>query len=464
MLHQQIQNYKITALLGEGGMGTVYLAEHITIQRKVAVKVLHSQLTKNESLRQRFQNEAVLMAKLQHPSIVSLIDFFEQDGNLFLIMEYVDGISLDDFIKNLSAPVSIERGKNIMLQILNGFAYAHSNGIIHRDVKPSNIFITKNDQVKILDFGIAKLLDDVQNKLTKTGTQIGTAYYMSPEQVKAQELDQRTDIYSLGITFYELLSGFCPYANSQSEYDVYRRIVEEPLVSLTESLGNQYSHVWTVIEKQTQKNKAWRYSNCNEIIRDLTNEDQIKSIIPEKEEAKTIKDYREVYEVTPTPKKKSNVLIYLLTSAIVLAIGYFMFIKLNENPIDEAPTIEEQTKVLILSYYDDADKDQIDAYKYFAPYVERYITVERTTPEEINSINNREHDFTNRETEVMENTITFEREDNGLKYWTFWLDMSCFRVRRQKTQSCKVKIELGINEDLKIVSYRELDIQNLKFE
>ena len=124
MLNQQIQNYKIISTLGEGGMGTVYLAEHITIQRKVAVKVLHSQLTKNESLRQRFQNEAVLMAKLQHPNIVGLIDFFEQDGNLFLIMEYVEGIGLDDFIKNLSTPISIERGKNIMLRVLNGYGQA----------------------------------------------------------------------------------------------------------------------------------------------------------------------------------------------------------------------------------------------------------------------------------------------------------------------------------------------------
>ena len=287
---------------------------------------------------------------------------------------------------------------------------------------------------------------------------------MSPEQVKAQELDQRTDIYSLGITFYELLSGFCPYANSQSEYDVYRRIVEEPLIPLTESLGKPYAHVWVIIEKQTQKNKEWRYSNCTEIVKDLTTETVIESKKPEAKEANTIVEEREVYNPPLAPKKKSNVLIYLLISVFVLAIGYFMFTKLNENPIDEAPTIEEQTTDLILNYYVDADKDQIDAYKYFAPNVERYITVERTNPEEINSINNRENDFTNRETQVIENTITFEREDNGLKYWTFWIDMSCFRVKKQKTQSCKVKIEFGINEDLKIVSYRELEIQDLKFE
>jgi serine/threonine protein kinase len=324
MLNQQIQNYKIISTLGEGGMGTVYLAEHITIQRKVAVKVLHSQLTKNESLRQRFQNEAVLMAKLQHPNIVGLIDFFEQDGNLYLIMEYVEGIGLDDFIKNLNTPVSIERGKNIMLQILNGFAYAHSNGIIHRDVKPSNILITKNDEVKILDFGIAKMLDDVKNKLTKTGTQIGTAYYMSPEQVKAQELDQRTDIYSLGITFYELLSGFCPYTNSQSEYDVYRRIVEEPLIPLTESLGLQYSHVWGIIEKQTQKNKEWRYSNCSEILKDLTSETVIESKKPEAKEANTIVEEREVYITPPVKKKQTKIFLIVISIIIFSFFAYFL--------------------------------------------------------------------------------------------------------------------------------------------
>jgi serine/threonine protein kinase len=470
MLNQQIHNYKILYILGEGGMGTVYLAEHITIQRKVAVKVLHSQLTKNESLRQRFQNEAVLMAKLQHPNIVGLIDFFEQEGNLFLIMEYVEGIGLDDFIKNLNTPVSIERGKNIMLQILNGFAYAHSNGIIHRDVKPSNILITKNDEVKILDFGIAKLLDDVQNKLTKTGTQIGTAYYMSPEQVKAQELDQRTDIYSLGITFYELLSGFCPYANSQSEYDVYRRIVEEPLIPLSESLGNQYDYLWGIIEKQTKKNKEFRYSSCNNIILDITRESEDQLIFEEDFAQK--ESYPEQLNLSNdiSNTRSSTRLKSIIITIIIFLSGYYVFnnsffdAKGIDVHDDDTLSIEEKTSQFIKNYFEASDNGDINAFDYFAPHVSQYFRVSNTNPAEINSINEGQKDFTNRESNIVKNSIFLDREVGEIKYWTFWLEMSCYRVSKQKHQTCKVKIEFGINKDIKIVSYRELEIQDLKFE
>lgn len=141
MLNQQIQNYRIISLIGEGGMGDVYLAEHVSIKRKVAIKVLKPELVKNEEIRLRFKNEASMLAHLQHPNIVGLIDYVEQDGGLFLIMEYVEGRGLDEFIKAQQAPISIERAKKLMIQIVEAFAYAHKNGIIHRDVKPSNFII-----------------------------------------------------------------------------------------------------------------------------------------------------------------------------------------------------------------------------------------------------------------------------------------------------------------------------------
>jgi serine/threonine protein kinase len=194
-------------------MGTVYLAEHLTIHRKVAIKVLKPEVAQKEEIRKRFKNEASLMAHLQHPNIVGLIDYLEQEDGLYLIMEYVDGRGLDEVIKDLSQPFPIPRATEIFIKVLSAFAYAHKNGIIHRDVKPSNILITSNDEVKVLDFGIAKLVGETQNHLTKTGTHMGTVYYMSPEQVKAEQLDQRSDIYSLGITFYELLAGFCGNCN-----------------------------------------------------------------------------------------------------------------------------------------------------------------------------------------------------------------------------------------------------------
>lgn len=464
MLNQQIQNYKIKSTLGEGGMGTVYLAEHITIQRKVAIKVLHAQLSKNESLRQRFQNEAVLMSKLQHPNIVGLIDFFEQESNLYLVMEFVEGIGLDDFIKSLSAPISIERGKNIILQILSGFAYAHTNGIVHRDVKPSNILITKNDEIKILDFGIAKLVNETQNKLTKTGTQIGTAYYMSPEQVKAEILDQRSDIYSLGITFYELLSGFCPYANSQSEYEVYRRIVEENLIPLTDSLGDDYLHLWSIIQKQTQKIRENRYSNCQEIIEAINSEHE--GVISTIETNELLEIEKEIEELPAKSSrfKKGLMLTFITLFIVSIAVLTDTFINKDSTENEMDLSIEDQTIEIIKQYYEDADLDKIDAYKYFAPQVQQYITVKNLTPERINELNAKENDYTNRHSTVLNNTINFEYEDRGISYWSFWVDLSCYRMRRQQTQTCKVKIEMGFDKDLKIVSYKEIDIKELQFQ
>jgi TonB family protein len=266
MIGKQLLNYKIVSLIGEGGMGNVYLGEHVSIGRKVAIKVLRPELARKEEIRSRFKNEAAVMAHLQHPGIVGLIDYLEQDDGLYLIMEYVEGIEFTDLLKSLDEPLPIDRAKDIMKKVLSAFAYAHKNNIVHRDVKPSNILLTKSDEVKVLDFGIAKLIGSTEFNLTKTGTQVGTVYYMSPEQVKAKELDHRSDVYSLGVTFYELLAGFCPYKSLTSEFEVYEKIVREPLLPLTEVMGEEYAQVWSVIQKATEKGIDDRFQNCDEFI------------------------------------------------------------------------------------------------------------------------------------------------------------------------------------------------------
>ena len=269
MISQQIQNYKIISLIGEGGMGDVYLAEHVSIKRKVAIKVLKPELVKNEEIRLRFKNEASMLAHLQHPNIVGLIDYVEQDGGLFLIMEYVEGQGLDEFIKAQQAPISIARAKKLMTQIVEAFVYAHKNGIIHRDVKPSNFIITSADEIKVLDFGIAKLVGEGNHNLTKTGTQIGTVYYMSPEQVRGQVLDHRSDIYSLGVTFYELLTGVCPYKTMTAEYEIFDHIVNYPLMDLSQTMGMAYKPIWKVIEKGTAKDVNLRFENATQLMEAL---------------------------------------------------------------------------------------------------------------------------------------------------------------------------------------------------
>jgi serine/threonine protein kinase len=266
MIGKQLLNYEIKSLIGEGGMGNVYLGEHTSIGRKVAIKVLRPELASNNEIRNRFKNEASVMAHLQHPGIVALHDYLEQDDGLYLIMEYVEGIEFTDLLKSLDEPLPIDRAKDIMKKVLSAFAYAHKNNIVHRDVKPSNILLTKSDEVKVLDFGIAKLIGGAGFNLTKTGTQVGTVYYMSPEQVKAKELDHRSDVYSLGVTFYELLAGFCPYKSMTSEFEIYEKIVREPLLPLTDTMGEEYAQVWGVIQKATEKEVEDRFQNCEEFI------------------------------------------------------------------------------------------------------------------------------------------------------------------------------------------------------
>lgn len=319
MIGKQILNYEIKSILGEGGMGTVYLAEHLTIQRKVAIKVLKPELAQKEEIRKRFKNEASLMAHLQHPNIVGLIDYLEQEDGLYLVMEYVDGIGLDDLIKSLTQPIAIDRAIIIFKKIVSAFAYAHKNGIIHRDVKPSNILITANDEVKVLDFGIAKLVGESQNHLTKTGTHVGTVYYMSPEQVRAEDLDLRSDIYSLGVTFYELLAGFCPYSSMNSEYEVYHSIVKETLTPLTKTLGDSYYFVWQIILKATHKNKNSRYNNCDEIIEELNNINRRKQVPNvESKQSQIIEDEE------PTSSKKW--LVWTFIGVIALsAVSYLVW-------------------------------------------------------------------------------------------------------------------------------------------
>lgn len=270
MIGKKISNYEIKSLLGEGGMGNVFLAEHVSLGRKVAIKSLHQQLVKNEGIRIRFKNEASTMAHFQHPKIVALYDYIEEDDGLYLIMEYVDGMSLDEYIKLKSGPIPEAKVIPMMEQILEAFAYAHSLGIVHRDIKPSNIIITKNDEIKILDFGIAKVLSEGGNKLTKTGTQMGTVFYMSPEQVQGKNVDIRSDIYSLGVTFFQMLTGASPYDRLNTEYEIYSKIVSEPLPCASEVYPGVPTHLDQVILKATEKSKEDRFQTCEEFSKSLT--------------------------------------------------------------------------------------------------------------------------------------------------------------------------------------------------
>ena len=266
MIGKSILNYEIISLIGEGGMGSVFLGKHTQVERTVAIKSLLPQFMSNNEIKQRFKNEASTLARLQHPNIVGLFDYYEDESGMFLIMEYVKGNPLDEFIRDVTGPMPEERAVPIMKGILEGFSYAHQQGIIHRDIKPANVIITKEDEVKILDFGIARLLGDGNHNLTKTGTQMGTVYYMSPEQVQGKKVDVRSDIYSLGVTFYQMLTGVNPYNGLTTEYEVYSKIVKEDLPPPQEIYPGIPVYLSSVLKKALAKDPDDRFQNCEEFL------------------------------------------------------------------------------------------------------------------------------------------------------------------------------------------------------
>ena len=223
--------YEIESTIGAGGMAVVYKARHLTLGQHFAIKKLSDSLSQNSDARERFIREAKTHSKLDHPNIVKFHDILKDptSQNVFIVMEYVEGRTLSQMIGKETGPIPFDRAYPIFKQVLDGIGYAHSQGVVHRDIKPSNIIITSSGRVKILDFGIAR--DETGQTLTQSGTVIGTLQYASPEQIKGERVDQRSDIYSLGMTLYEMLSGRLPLEinTSTSSYHVMQRVLSEPV-------------------------------------------------------------------------------------------------------------------------------------------------------------------------------------------------------------------------------------------
>lgn len=223
MIGHLVGNYKVTDKIGEGGMGSVFRGIDIMLEREVAIKMLRPELSRQPHIVERFRSEAVTLAKLNHPNIATLYSFLRQGEDFFMVMEFVRGETLDSLIGK-SGAMPWERAVALFSQALEGIDHAHKMGIVHRDIKPANMMLTETGSIKVMDFGIARVLGT--DRLTKTGHLIGTVEYMSPEQVRGEETDARSDIYSLGILLYEMLTGRVPF-NSSSEYELMRSHIEE---------------------------------------------------------------------------------------------------------------------------------------------------------------------------------------------------------------------------------------------
>ncbi len=257
MIGSKIGSYEVSALLGQGGMGRVYKAVDTMLQRDVALKVLHPGLTADADLVERFRVEAITLAKLHHPSITELYALIREESKFIMVMEFVAGENLDDHIKRNGA-ITIERTLAVCAQILDAFEYAHSQGVIHRDIKPANIMLCPGDRIKIMDFGIARVMG--ATRMTMTGRLVGTPNYMSPEQILGRDVDNRSDIYSLGIVLYQMITGAVPFSRT-SDFAILRSQVEDPPPSPREMGQDISGGLENVLMRALKKNPEDRFQS-----------------------------------------------------------------------------------------------------------------------------------------------------------------------------------------------------------
>ena len=257
--------YEIIRSIGEGGMANVYLGYDTILDRNVAIKVLRGDLSNDEKFVRRFQREALSASSLAHQNIVEMYDVGEDDGVYYIVMEYVDGKTLKQLLKKRGT-LTLSEAIDIMSQLTDGMAHAHDSYIIHRDLKPQNIMIKDDGQIKITDFGIAMALNSTQ--LTQTNSVMGSVHYLPPEQASGKGCTIKSDIYSMGIIFYELLSGSLPFRGDNA-VEIALKHMREPLPSLRESNNAIPQSIENIIRKSTAKNPKNRYDSARSMHEDL---------------------------------------------------------------------------------------------------------------------------------------------------------------------------------------------------
>ena len=334
--------YEIEKLIGEGGMANVYLAHDTILDRKVAVKVLRGDLAGDEKFVRRFQREALSASSLSHPNIVEIYDVGEDDGNFYIVMEFIEGKTLKQLIKKIGV-LSLSETIDIMLQLLDALATAHDSYIIHRDIKPQNIMIKESGLVKITDFGIAMALNSVE--LTQTNSVMGSVHYLPPEQASGKGSTIRSDIYSLGILMFEMLTGKMPF-KGDSAVEIALKHMKEPLPSVRELNPVVPQSVENIIIKAAAKNPKNRYRDVREMAADIKtcldadkqNENKIVFKYPETDfsDTKTVnvlkKETKEEKEQKPVVKQitdddkieKSNKKKMFVIGSIIAVFAFIM--------------------------------------------------------------------------------------------------------------------------------------------
>ena len=331
MIGKNISHYKILEKLGEGGMGVVYKAEDTKLKRTVALKFLPPDLTRDPDAKKRFSQEAQAASALQHHNICTIHEIDQtEDGQMFICMDYYEGETLKEKLE--SGLLNVEDTINYTIQIARGLGKAHSQGINHRDIKPANIIVTPDDEIKILDFGLSKIKG--QTKLTKSGSTMGTVGYMSPEQVQGEEVDQRTDIWSVGVVLYEMITGKLLF---EGEYDqaVMYSIVHKKPQDFTTRQSDIPEELKQIIFKSLEKDREKRYQSAEELLKNL------EKLQSERIDAKTkVFDFKVLAQ---NLKKPRNAIFSLIIISVIFVVVFLLYqhYKNVENARALLPQIEK---------------------------------------------------------------------------------------------------------------------------
>lgn len=361
--------YSVIEKLGSGGMSIVYKAKDKVLNRHVAIKVLRSEFANDEEFLSRFRTEALAAASLSHPNIVSIYDVGEQEGMHYIVMEYVNGKTLKEFIKE-TGRVSTKDAVTIAIQVLRALDHAHKKGIVHRDIKPQNILIDENGIVKVTDFGIARAVST--GTIINTNLTIGSVHYFSPEQARGGYVDNRSDLYSLGVVLYEMVTGVLPFDGDTPISIALKHLQEQPIRPTIYNPDIPRS-VEAIILKAMQKDVLLRYQSATEMMQDLKNSliepdgDFVKiesheNVATKQFQLEQLKSKDIVLEGDKKQKANKKDWIYvvsgILTALVIVAIGWLIFY----NAIGKSltPQDNEITMPDLVGYSVDDAKSKLD--------------------------------------------------------------------------------------------------------
>src|SRR3954451_1867070 len=288
--------YRLEAKLGSGGMSTVYLAKDDTLDRPVAVKVMHREMSEQPDQIERFRQEARAVAKISHPNVVSVIDAGEDHGYPYIVFEYVEGETLKQRINRIGA-LDAQEALAYAIEVARGLTVAHARHMVHRDIKPQNVLIDAEGRAKLTDFGISRQLE--QDGMTATGRVLGTTDYVAPEQAMGRAVDPRSDIYSLGVVLYEMLVGQVPF-HADSQVGVAMKHVNEDLPDVQRRRPEVSAAVALVVERAAAKDPAERYQDVGELIDELETALEVEAA----RAGSTTGEATSILDAVPAPKRK----------------------------------------------------------------------------------------------------------------------------------------------------------------